>query len=379
MNHQKVVQILKQIFDKYGIDIVCKPNNFRSAIFDLLDEWNYKEERLVLRNAIESNALLSLVTANPITNDITATAMEQLKKAGHMTEEDAEFIARCFIAARGGDPNIVTENIKKQQAEAEQKRQEEQRRQEVEQRQEQREEQRRQEAEQKQKQQEEQKRQETERKLLEEKRQEAERNQQQKEQKRQEAERNRLEEEKRQETERNQQEEEKKRYETEQKHQDNKDRNSSQEYIQTNQGKQESSSSIFEIECKRQVAGQLFGHLGKLYLYQDKLLFIPYKKKKKTEIFYRDITKFWTYQVVKWLLLIFMFLFALLWLGIEPVTGIMITVYFLIITPIWIRVCNRYIHIPNKWSSFRGCTFIFCSKADKKQAVAAFKERIHIN
>lgn len=353
MNHQKVVQILKQIFDKYGIDIVCKPNNFRSAIFDLLDEWNYKDERLVLRNAIESNALLSLVTANPITNDITATAMEQLKKAGHMTEEDAEFIARCFIAARGGDSNIVTENIKKQQAEAEQKRQEEQRRQEVEQRQEQREEQRRQEAEQKQKQQE--------------------------EQKRQEAERNRLEEQKRQEADRYQQEEEKKRYETEHKHQDNKDRNSSQEYIQTNQGQQESINCIFEIECKRQAAGQLFGHLGKLYLYQDKLLFIPYKKKKQTEIFYRDITKFWTYQVVKWLLLIFMFLFALLWLGIEPVTGIMITVYFLIITPIWIRVCNRYIHIPNKWSSFRGCTFIFCSKADKKQAVAAFKERIHIN
>jgi len=102
MDDRKVVQVLKEIFDHCGVEIVGKEGKFRSAVLDLLNEWEDKEERIVLRNAIESGALLPFASDKPITADTAEKVAGQLMKAGHMTEEDAEFVVRCFVAARGG-------------------------------------------------------------------------------------------------------------------------------------------------------------------------------------------------------------------------------------------------------------------------------------
>ncbi len=58
MDQQKVVQVLKQIFEQRGVEIVGQQNQFRAAVFDLLDSVKHRDERLILRNAIESGALM---------------------------------------------------------------------------------------------------------------------------------------------------------------------------------------------------------------------------------------------------------------------------------------------------------------------------------
>ncbi len=107
MDQQKVVQVLKQIFEQRGVEIVGQQNQFRAAVFDLLDSVKHRDERLILRNAIESGALMFLVTARPITGDTARNVMEQMTRTGHMKEEDAEFVTRCFIIACGEDPAVV--------------------------------------------------------------------------------------------------------------------------------------------------------------------------------------------------------------------------------------------------------------------------------
>ena len=53
MDHQKVEQTLKKIFDRYGRDIVKDHSRFRSAVMDLLDPVNCKDERIVLKHAMD--------------------------------------------------------------------------------------------------------------------------------------------------------------------------------------------------------------------------------------------------------------------------------------------------------------------------------------
>lgn len=91
---------LKEIFDRYGFGIMCEPNKFRAALFDLLDAWNCKDERIVFRNAIESDALRALAGTRAVTGDTAEQVVEQLKRS-HMTEEDAQFVVRCILTARG--------------------------------------------------------------------------------------------------------------------------------------------------------------------------------------------------------------------------------------------------------------------------------------
>lgn len=107
MDDQKVTQVLKQIFDIYGVEAAYKQSGFKAAVFDLLPELQYKDERIVLRNAIETDALLPLLTDGPVTADAVAQAEERLKKSAHMADVDAQFVIRCFLAARGQNPESV--------------------------------------------------------------------------------------------------------------------------------------------------------------------------------------------------------------------------------------------------------------------------------
>lgn len=99
VNDKKVVEALREIFEKYGFGIVGEPIKFRSALYDLLDEWHYKDERVVFRIAIESNALLPFASDASITVDMATQMINQLKK-NHMTEKDAQFVVQCILAAR---------------------------------------------------------------------------------------------------------------------------------------------------------------------------------------------------------------------------------------------------------------------------------------
>ncbi|MDE5696709.1 MAG: hypothetical protein K2I96_04735 [Lachnospiraceae bacterium] len=111
MDSQKVTQVLMQIFDIYGIEIVKRQNNFKAAVLDLLPEQEYKDERIVIRNAIEADAFLPLVTASPVTADTVAMAEQRLRKTAHMADEAAGFAIRCFVAALGVNLETITWEI----------------------------------------------------------------------------------------------------------------------------------------------------------------------------------------------------------------------------------------------------------------------------
>lgn len=120
VNDKRVVEALREIFDRCGAEIVGEPIKFRSALYDLLDKWHFNDERVVLRIAIESNALLPFASTASITGDTAAQVMEQLRKS-HMTEDDAKFVVRCIIAARGGKPDTAMEYKRRQEEERKQR------------------------------------------------------------------------------------------------------------------------------------------------------------------------------------------------------------------------------------------------------------------
>jgi len=101
MNNQKVEQVLKEIFDHYGTDIVRSNSKFKSAVFDLLNDWEYKEERIVLGYAIDSGILWTLVSADSAMGEVAGKVTNQLREKAHMTEEDAKFVVGCFLAVCG--------------------------------------------------------------------------------------------------------------------------------------------------------------------------------------------------------------------------------------------------------------------------------------
>lgn len=112
MDSRKVEQALREIFDRYGAEIVHgHDRRFEAAVSDLLDERKYPEERVVLRRASESTALWTLLNTKSITEEGAESAVICLEKESRMTREDAVFVVQCVVSARGGDPGIV--NIKK--------------------------------------------------------------------------------------------------------------------------------------------------------------------------------------------------------------------------------------------------------------------------
>lgn len=110
MNNQKVEQALKEIFSRYGIEIVRDRNRFRSAVMDLLDPVSDKDEMTVLKYAMDTDALWIFLASGSVTGEASQRTVEQLIKEGHMREGDAAFVVQCVAAARSQSPVGATEN-----------------------------------------------------------------------------------------------------------------------------------------------------------------------------------------------------------------------------------------------------------------------------
>lgn len=110
MDSQRIEQFLRLILDKCGEEIIHNHNRFQSAMFDLLDEIHYSNERMVFRHAMESKSFWILLETIQITEDSAKKAIGQIQQESRMTKEDAEFVVRCVLAAYGGKTDIVTGN-----------------------------------------------------------------------------------------------------------------------------------------------------------------------------------------------------------------------------------------------------------------------------
>lgn len=110
MNGRKVEQALKEILEAKGQEILQNHSAFQSAVFDLLDDINYPDERLVLKYAMNSNSFWTLLGSAQVTAEGAKRAAEQMQRESRMTKEDAEFVVRCAAAAKGANPNIVKIN-----------------------------------------------------------------------------------------------------------------------------------------------------------------------------------------------------------------------------------------------------------------------------
>lgn len=113
MDEQKTVQALKTVFDQWGTNVLRDRRRFESVLMDMLPGSSSSTERLVLRHALESNALTLLLRAPAFTADAAQRAVERLCQESRMVAEDAEFVIRCVIAARGGDPNVLSAAVPK--------------------------------------------------------------------------------------------------------------------------------------------------------------------------------------------------------------------------------------------------------------------------
>ena len=111
MDHQKVVQVLKDIFERCGTDIVRERRKFEGAINDLLDQQVYRQEYIVLKHAMDSSALWQLTSSAALTGSFTIDAVSkaviQMQTEGRLTAEDAEFVVECVVDACGGDREIL--------------------------------------------------------------------------------------------------------------------------------------------------------------------------------------------------------------------------------------------------------------------------------
>lgn len=106
LNRQRVEQILKEIFSKYGTEIICEQQRFRSAVFDFLSEEEYREEKIVFRNAVDSDALMPFAEPSSVTEETVRAVLSELQKKGHLTEKDARFVVQCTLTACGCNINI---------------------------------------------------------------------------------------------------------------------------------------------------------------------------------------------------------------------------------------------------------------------------------
>lgn len=74
---------------------------------DLLGKSFHCAERMVLCHALDSNILPALAEAPTITRTGAKRTAERLEKECRLKENDAVFVTRCVIAARGGNPDLL--------------------------------------------------------------------------------------------------------------------------------------------------------------------------------------------------------------------------------------------------------------------------------
>ena len=119
MDHQRVSQALRELFERYGAGLVHAENRkkVKAAVCDLLPKSYYPEEYMVLGNAMEADVFWILCTSSAITRASADQAVKQLKKERHMTEEDTVFLLSCIAAAHGGEWDLRQGNPKKTEAE----------------------------------------------------------------------------------------------------------------------------------------------------------------------------------------------------------------------------------------------------------------------
>lgn len=108
MDEKKTTQVLKEIFDLCGIEVLKDRKKFQSCLEDLLNSPDYNAERLVLGYALNSSALWPFTKTSALSPEQAGRAVEQLQTESRMTEEDAVFVVRCVAAARGGNPDMVS-------------------------------------------------------------------------------------------------------------------------------------------------------------------------------------------------------------------------------------------------------------------------------
>lgn len=108
MDEKKTTQVLKEIFDLCGIEVLKDRKKFQSCLEDLLNSPDYNAERLVLGYALNSSALWPFTKTSALSPEQAGRAVEQLQTENRMTEEDAVFVVRCVAAARGGNPDMVS-------------------------------------------------------------------------------------------------------------------------------------------------------------------------------------------------------------------------------------------------------------------------------
>ncbi len=108
VDKDKVEQVLREIFDRYGKDIVRDRYRFESAVQDLLSRQAYAGEWMIFQHVFHSTALWPLVGESPIQKGTAEKAVRQLEQESRMREEDAKFIVRSVIAACGQNPNILS-------------------------------------------------------------------------------------------------------------------------------------------------------------------------------------------------------------------------------------------------------------------------------
>lgn len=94
-------QVLKEIFSKYGVEIVRNQRRFGAALGDLLGQ-DHPDEQMVFRYALACPALE--FAAGSITEAAAQKAVERLEQEARMREQDAEFVVACILSARGYDP-----------------------------------------------------------------------------------------------------------------------------------------------------------------------------------------------------------------------------------------------------------------------------------
>lgn len=99
MNKQDVVDALTIIFKKYGIGITHEPQKFKFAIWDLLHEEKYRDERSALEHALGADSLWILLNESPITDKAAKKAVNKLKKEKHMPIDDTKFVVQCMAEA----------------------------------------------------------------------------------------------------------------------------------------------------------------------------------------------------------------------------------------------------------------------------------------
>lgn len=107
MNEQKTTKALKEIFDRCGPEILRDNRRFEANLMDLFGKSFHCAEQVALCHALDSNILPALAEAPTITQTGAKRTAERLEKECRLTADDAVFVTRCVIAARGGNPDML--------------------------------------------------------------------------------------------------------------------------------------------------------------------------------------------------------------------------------------------------------------------------------